>query len=65
MPTTVLLQAQKNRWLAQEIVNHYKDIVSSNRLRLQAGDIAESDFLRIEMEALRAQSDLDNAQARR
>ena len=58
-----LLQAQKNCWLAQEIVNYYKDIVSSNRFRHQAGDIAESDLLRIEMEALRAQSDLDNAEA--
>jgi len=58
-----LLQAQKNRWLAQEIVNHYKDIISNNRLRLQAGDIPESDFLRIEVEALQAQSDLDNAAA--
>ncbi len=58
-----LLQAQKNQWLAQEIVNHYKDIISNNRLRLQAGDIPESDFLRIEVEALQAQSDLDNAAA--
>jgi cobalt-zinc-cadmium efflux system outer membrane protein len=58
-----LVQAQKNRWLAQEIVNYYKEIVSSNRLRFQAGDIAESDFMRIEMEEMRAKSDLDNAQA--
>ena len=58
-----LLQAQKNRWLAQEIVNFYKNIVGSNRLRHQAGDIAESDLLRIEIEAMRAQSDLDNAGA--
>lgn len=58
-----LLQAQKNRWLAQEIVAQYKKIVDSNRLRLKAGDIAESDFLRIEMEGLKAQSELDNAEA--
>jgi cobalt-zinc-cadmium efflux system outer membrane protein len=58
-----LVQAQKNRWLAQEIVNYYKDIVNDNRVRLQAGDIAESDFMRIEMEEMRAKSDLDNAQA--
>jgi len=58
-----LVQAQKNRWLMQEIVDYYKEIVSSNRLRYQAGDIAESDFLRIEMEDMRAKSDLDNAQA--
>ena len=58
-----LVQAQKNRWLAQEIVDYYKEIVGSNRLRYQAGDIAESDFMRIEMEEMRAKSDLDNAQA--
>ena len=58
-----LVQAQKNRWLAQEIVNYYKDIVGDNRLRYQAGDIAETDFMRIEMEEMRAKSDLDNAQA--
>lgn len=58
-----LLQAQKNRWLAQEIVNYYKDILRDNRLRHQAGDIAESDLLRIEIEAMRAQSDLDNSEA--
>ena len=58
-----LVQAQKNRWLAQEIVDYYKEIVNSNRLRYQAGDIAESDFMRIEMEEMRAKSDLDNAQA--
>ncbi len=58
-----LVQAQKNRWLAQEIVDYFKEIVAANRLRLQAGDIAESDFLRIEMESMRASSDLDNAQA--
>jgi cobalt-zinc-cadmium efflux system outer membrane protein len=58
-----LVQAQKNRWLAQEIVAYYKDIVNDNRLRYQAGDIAESDFMRIEMEEMRAKSDLDNAQA--
>ena len=58
-----LVQAQKNRWLAQEIVDYYRDIVKDNRLRFQAGDIAESDFMRIEMEEMRAKSDLDNAQA--
>ena len=58
-----LVQAQKNRWLMQEIVDYYKDIVSSNRLRYQAGAIAESDFMRIEMEDMRAKSDLDHAQA--
>ena len=57
-----LVQAQKNRWLAQEIVNYYKAILSSNHLRYRAGDISESDLLRLEIEAMRAQSDLDNAE---
>ena len=57
-----LLQMQKNRWLAQEIVNHYRDITRANTLRLNSGDISESDFLRVRMEAMRAESDLDSAQ---
>ncbi len=58
-----LLLAQKQRRLARELVSHYQEAVRSNRLRLQAGDIAEAEFLRIDMEALKAQSDLDNAEA--
>ena len=57
-----LLLMQKNRWLAQEIVDHYGVISNANSLRLKSGDISESDFLRVKMEAMRAQSDLDNAQ---
>jgi outer membrane protein, heavy metal efflux system len=57
-----LLQTQKNRWLAQEIVDHYQTVTKANDLRMKSGDIAESDFLRVKMEALRAESDLDNAQ---
>ncbi|MEY3289515.1 MAG: hypothetical protein RLZZ419_1757 [Pseudomonadota bacterium] len=57
-----LLQTQKNRWLAQEIVDHYEVISQANNLRMTKGDISESDFLRVKMEAMRAQSDLDNAQ---
>ena len=58
-----LLQMQKNRWLAQEIVDHYREITRANNLRLKSGDISESDYLRVKMEAMRSQSDLDNAQA--
>jgi len=58
-----LLLAQENRWLAQEIVDHYQVITQANTLRLKSGDVSESDFLRVKMEALRAESDLDNAQA--
>ena len=56
------LQTQKNLWLAQEIVDHYQTVTKANNLRIKSGDISESDFLRVKMEALRAQSDLDNAQ---
>ena len=58
-----LLQTQKNAWLAQENVAHYEDISKANRLRMKDGDISESDFLRVKMEAMRAQSDLDAAAA--
>ena len=58
-----LLKMQKNRWLDQEIVDHYRDITKANTLRLSSGDISESDFLRVKMEAMRANSDLDSAQA--
>lgn len=57
-----LLQTQKNRWLAQEIVDHYQTIAKANQLRLNSGDISESDFLRVKMEAIRSESDLDKAQ---
>lgn len=56
-----LLQTQKNRWLIQEIVDHYQVIANANKLRLDSGDISESDFLRVKMEAMRAESDLDSA----
>ncbi|WGS86325.1 TolC family protein [Methylomonas sp. UP202] len=58
-----LLLAQKNRWLAQEAVSHYRDIAVANKLRLNSGDIAEADFLRVKMEATRAEADLDAAEA--
>ena len=58
-----LLQMQKNRWLAEELVQHYKQIAEVNRLRLKGGDISEADYLRVKMEASRAESDLDIALA--
>lgn len=57
-----LLLMQKNLWLAQEIADHYQVITKANSLRLKSGDISESEFLRVKMEALRSQSELDNAQ---
>lgn len=58
-----LVKFQKNQWLAHETLNSYQKIININRLRFQAGDIAESDLLRLEIEAMRAQSNLDNANA--
>lgn len=58
-----LLLMQKNHWLAAEIFQHYQQLTSANQLRLKSGDIAESDFLRVKMEATRAESELDNTQA--
>jgi outer membrane protein, heavy metal efflux system len=58
-----LLQAQKNLWLAQEISKHYEDINLINKQRLKIGDIAEADYLRVQIEAMKAQSDLDSSQA--
>lgn len=58
-----LVQAQKNLSLADQIINFYREIVHTNRLRYQSGDIAETDLMRIEMEEMRAKSDFDNAKA--
>jgi outer membrane protein, heavy metal efflux system len=58
-----LLLAQKTLALTKDNLAHYEEILRANRLRLQKGDIAESDFLRIEVEGLKAQSELDKATA--
>jgi cobalt-zinc-cadmium efflux system outer membrane protein len=55
--------AQKTLALTKDNLAHYEEILRANRLRLQKGDIAESDFLRIEVEGLKAQSELDKATA--
>ena len=57
------LLMQKNRALAEELAQHYRQIVEVNRLRLQAGDIAEADYLKVKMESSRAESELDTAVA--
>jgi cobalt-zinc-cadmium efflux system outer membrane protein len=58
-----LLLAQKTYDFAAGNIEHYREIQRANRLRLEQGDISESDFLRIKVEATKAQSDLDKAQA--
>lgn len=56
-----LLLSQKVVDLARETLARYDDIVRTNSLRLESGDIAESDFLRVEVERFKAQGDLDQA----
>jgi cobalt-zinc-cadmium efflux system outer membrane protein len=58
-----LLLSQKSVAIAQEAVEGYKEILQASKLRLKAGDIAQRDFTRIEVEALNSQSDLDKTLA--
>lgn len=58
-----LLLAQKTAEVAKENKEHYQELVEINRLRLNKGDIAEADFLRIEVERLKAESDWNTANA--
>lgn len=57
-----LFLAQKNVDLARDTLARYNDIVRVNGLRLESGDIAESDFLRVEVERFKAQGDLGQTQ---
>ncbi|MFM8333097.1 MAG: TolC family protein [Candidatus Methylumidiphilus sp.] len=58
-----LLLAQKNLDVARDTTARYQQITDANAVRLRAGDISETDFTRIEVEGLKAQGDLDRAQA--
>jgi cobalt-zinc-cadmium efflux system outer membrane protein len=57
-----LLLAQKNLTVAQDNFERYQQIMAANGIRLKVGDISETDFIRIEVEKLKAQGDLDHAQ---
>jgi outer membrane protein, heavy metal efflux system len=57
-----LLLAQKNLQVANDNYERYQKIQKLNRTRLAVGDIAETDFARIEVESLKAQADQDRAQ---
>lgn len=59
----VLLLAQKNAEIAEDNTARYQQLWEVNRLRLKQGDISEADFLRIEVEKLKAESDWNNATA--
>jgi len=47
--------------LAEENLNEYGQVIEANRLRLEAGDISETDFDRIKIEEARFQSDVLSA----
>lgn len=55
------LQAKSDLQFAQENLAAYKRTVDINRQMLQQGEIARADFLRIELQTLQFQTDLDDA----
>ncbi|TRW92899.1 TolC family protein [Candidatus Methylobacter oryzae] len=56
-----LLLAQKSAQIAGENYERYREILRVNEVRLRVGDIAATDFTRIEVESLKAQADQDQA----
>ena len=56
-----LLFAQKSLDIARDNLQRYQEIVKANTLRLKAGDIAESDLMRVEVESYKANADVDSA----
>jgi outer membrane protein, heavy metal efflux system len=58
-----LILAQKALKVANENFEHYREILRVNEIRLKVGDVAAMDFIRIEVEGLKAQSDQDQALA--
>jgi cobalt-zinc-cadmium efflux system outer membrane protein len=53
-----LLVNQETLRLAQENLRSYGQVIEGNRLRLQAGDISETEFDRVRIEEARFQNDL-------
>lgn len=58
-----LLLAQKNLEFLETNDRNYLQIVEASRTRLNAGDIAESDLVRVEIEELKIRADVDRAHA--
>ncbi|MEO8767998.1 MAG: TolC family protein [Nitrosospira sp.] len=56
-----LLLAQKTIKVANDNLEHYREILRVNEIRLKVGDVAAVDFIRIEVESLKAQGDQDQA----
>lgn len=58
-----LLLAQKTLLVAQENLATFGRLTEANRLRQSAGDIAETELQRVEVERLKAKGELDLAEA--
>jgi cobalt-zinc-cadmium efflux system outer membrane protein len=56
-----LLLAQKTATVANDNFERYREILRVNAVRLKVGDIAATDFTRMEVESLKAQGDQDQA----
>ena len=56
-----LILAQKTIKVASDNLEHYREILRVNEIRLKVGDVAAVDFIRIEVESLKAQGDQDQA----
>jgi cobalt-zinc-cadmium efflux system outer membrane protein len=56
-----LLQAKALLDLAEQNLKYYDNIIDLNRTRYQAGDIAQVDFQRVEMQRVGFETDLANA----
>ena len=56
------LLASSNLEFARDNLANYQKVVDLNRLKLQQGEIARADLLKIELQMLQFQTDLDDAQ---
>jgi len=56
------LLAKSDFDFANDNLANYQKVVDLNRLRLQQGDLSRADFLRVELQTLQFQTDLDDAQ---
>ena len=56
-----LLQAKSLLELAQDNLAYYDKVISVNRDRFNAGDIAKIDFARVELQRVQFESDFENA----
>ena len=55
------LLAKSDLAFARENLANYRKVVDLNRLRLQQGDMSRADFLKVELQTLQFQNDMDDA----